>query len=129
MNGIMAGMADAGATDDGEIDGAAGAAGGATARAPMGLPATDRGDMAAERIAKAMIVAAQAGMAADGASMKVKAGAAPQAGAVVRDGSAAADGVAAATMIEIGSASPAAQRPRTSSKKRASRRHGGTLAF
>jgi hypothetical protein len=58
--------------------------------------------MAADGIAKATIVAAPAGMAADGASMKMKDGAA------VRDGSAAADGVAAATMIEIGSAASAA---------------------
>lgn len=100
-DGITAGAADAGATDDGKIDGA-GAAGGAMDRAPMGLPATARGDTAVEKIATAMIVEAPAGTAADGASMKVKAGAA------VRDGSAAADGAAAATMIEISSASPAA---------------------
>lgn len=97
----MAGATDAGAMDDGKIDGA-GAAGGATDRvdtdvAPMGLPAMDRGDTAADGIATATIMAAPAGMAADGASMKVKDGAA------VRGGLAVADG-AAVTMIEIGSA-------------------------
>jgi hypothetical protein len=99
-DGIMAGAADAGAMDDGKIDGA-GAAGGATDGASMGLVAMDRGDTVADGIATATIMAAPAGMAADGASMKVKDGAAD------RGGLAGADG-AAVTMIEIGSAASSA---------------------
>lgn len=101
----MAGAADIGVMDDGEIDGMD-VDGGAMDRvdtdvAPMGLPAMDRGDTAADGIATATIMAAPAGMAADGASMKVKDGAAD------RDGLAVADG-AAVTMIEIGSAASSA---------------------
>jgi hypothetical protein len=99
-DGITAGAADIGVMDDGEIDGMD-VDGGAMGRvdtdaAPTGLPAMDHGDTAADGIVTAMIMAALAGMAADGASTKVKDG------AVVRGGLAVADG-AAVTMIEIGS--------------------------